>query len=55
MKINDVNSAHQRAKMVFKTLDVNEDKKLSKSEFINGIMHDEFLQYLLLPALTDND
>ena len=40
-----------RVNQIFKAIDTNEDKKISRQEFIKGCMNDEFLRHLLAPNL----
>jgi Ca2+-binding EF-hand superfamily protein len=45
------NSAHERAHAIFKQLDLNKDKLLSREEFVTGCENDDFLRCLLAPNL----
>ena len=42
-------SYNQCADTIMKNLDVNEDQRISKEEFIHGLKHDPFLQSLMNP------
>jgi Ca2+-binding EF-hand superfamily protein len=42
-------SYDQCADTIMKNLDVNEDQRISKEEFIHGLTHDSFLQSLMNP------
>jgi Ca2+-binding EF-hand superfamily protein len=45
-------SYEQCADTIMKNLDVNEDQRISKEEFIQGLKHDSFLQSLMNPFQT---
>ena len=40
-----------RVNKIFKEIDTNDDKKISRQEFIKGCLNDEFLRFLLAPNL----
>ncbi|CAF4943843.1 unnamed protein product [Rotaria sp. Silwood1] len=40
---------HRRAKEIIKKLDITDDKKLNRDEFINGCKNDEVIRKLLAP------
>ena len=42
-------SYNQCADTIMKNLDVNEDQRISKEEFIQGLIQDPFLQSLMNP------
>lgn len=42
-------SYEQCADTIMKTLDINEDQRISKEEFIQGLLKDQFLQSLMNP------
>ncbi|CAF4923792.1 unnamed protein product [Rotaria sp. Silwood2] len=42
-------SYEQCADTIMKTLDINEDQRISKVEFIQGLLKDPFLQSLMNP------
>ncbi|CAF3761253.1 unnamed protein product [Rotaria sp. Silwood1] len=51
MNDNELNkySYEQCADTIMKTLDINEDQRISKEEFIQGLLQDSFLQSLMNP------
>ena len=45
-----VDSADQRAKIIFNKMDENKDGHLTEEEFLNGCMQDEELSKILAPG-----
>jgi|LakMenE01Jun11ns_1017448.scaffolds.fasta_scaffold7964360_1 Ca2+-binding EF-hand superfamily protein len=42
-------SPQMRVDKIFKQMDTNDDQKISRDEFIKGLLNDEFLRHLLAP------
>ena len=55
MKIYSAELVEARAKYFFKIVDTNDDKKISKEEFINTCLNDEFMLNLLIPVMETSD
>jgi Ca2+-binding EF-hand superfamily protein len=47
----DTITPDSRINKIFKEIDTNSDKKISRAEFIKGCLNDEFLRHLLAPNL----
>lgn len=45
------NSAEAKASEIFSSLDSNNDKSVSRQEFIRGCFNDPFLRHLLSPNI----
>jgi Ca2+-binding EF-hand superfamily protein len=46
------NSPELKVDQIFSKMDVNGDGKLSKEEFINGCLQDDYLRRLLAPSAS---
>jgi len=43
------NSPDNRVKKIMEKLDINDDKNISRDEFVEGCLHDDYLRQLLAP------
>jgi hypothetical protein len=51
MDVHDPVTSYSRVVQIFKAIDTNDDRKISRQEFIKGCINDEFLRHLLAPNL----